>query len=148
MTRSEKGYTIVELLVVVSMTMTIMGISVYNLRNLERPLKTGSAQLGGFFKQARSKAIATTSAYRVYAISNSQVATTYGVNCDNATTTFDSDLTYNLPTELEFTSTAWEVCFSARGIANDNITVTMEDKEGNTSTVEVFLGGAVRIDEV
>ncbi len=147
MRAQERGYSIVELIVVLAMTMSLMSISVYNLRNLERPLKTGSAQLGGFFKQARSKAIATTSAYRVYAISSTQVATTYGVNCDNATTTFDSELTYNLPSELEFTDTSWEVCFSARGIANNNITVIMQDKEGQTSTVEVFLGGAVRIDE-
>lgn len=146
--KSQKGYTIVELLVVMAMMMSLMSIGVYNLRSLERPLKTGAAQLGGFFKQARAKAIATTSAYRVYALSTSQAAVTYGVNCDNASTNFDTDLSYTLPNELEFTSTAWEVCFSARGIADDNITVTMEDKEGDTSNVEVFLGGAVRIDEI
>lgn len=139
------GFTLTEMLVAISLMSILMAIGVYNMRNLNRPLTTTSAEVSALFKQARAKAIGTTSAYFVTAANDEQIVTSQGTNCADGTPTLDAALSLDLPLGVRMTNTAWQVCFSAKGISDSNVVVELKSPENELSEVEVFLGGAIRI---
>lgn len=143
-----RAFTLVEALVVLGITGIVLAIGALNLRGLNNPLQNGAGQLEGFFKQARAKAMATTSAYRVRADSSSRLVTEYARNCNSTTWTVDPKLVLELPTEVRVsatnTPTTWPVCFTSRGLADKNLIVTLSNTKNQTRQVEVMLGGGVR----
>ena len=142
---SQNGFTLVEMLVVFLMIACLSGIAVMNLKALSSPSENGAAQLLGFFKHARAKAISTTSAYFVMPTSTSTVITKFGTNCSDAAPVNDSALRLNLPSGASLGNVGWSVCFTTRGLSDSNTTVTVNDTENGSKTVEVLLGGGVRL---
>jgi prepilin-type N-terminal cleavage/methylation domain-containing protein len=141
---SQRGSSLIELLVTVSILGILMASSTSSLRGLHNPLRDGSQQTMGFFKQVRAKAISSTSAYVVSAASAVRIQTMRGSSCATATT-LDPAMAIDLPNGATFTDTSWTTCFTPRGLAESNIVVTLRgDESGLTRDVEVFLGGAVR----
>ncbi len=140
----ESGIGLIELLVVLFLIGILLSTAVSNLGALNNPLRNGAQQTMGFFKQVRSRAISTTTAYVVSAASPIRMQTFSGTSCSTATTA-QPNLFIDLPLGASFSNTSWSTCFDPRGLANANITVTIRDDEsGATRDVEVFLGGAVR----
>ena len=144
---NESGYTLFEVLFTLTLSSLLMTMGIYNFKEFQRPLVTGESQLVAFLKQSRTKAIATTSAYHVTGISKSSVVTSYSKNCDSANTTPDNELSLDLPSGVENYNVGWTVCFTARGLADSNIEITLMNQELDTSVVEVLLGGAVHVVE-
>jgi prepilin-type N-terminal cleavage/methylation domain-containing protein len=142
-----QGFTIVELLLVTAIAGILMGMGVLTLQSMNSPLHNGSAQLLGFFKQARAKAMATTAAYWVQPSSPTKIMTKFANNCsvDPATATADPQLVLDLPKGVNLTNTSWSLCFSSRGLAASSLTVTLQDVKNKSKSIEVFLGGAMRI---
>lgn len=60
-----QGFTLVEMLVVVSIVGIIMGIAVPSLLSLNKPLRDGSLQFKSQLNLIRSKAISSNQAYRI-----------------------------------------------------------------------------------
>lgn len=143
--RSAAGFSVLELLVVMGLVTVLGGIAVMNLKELDDPLKNGSEQLAAFFKQARAKSVATTSAYTITPTSGRTFETHYGSSCSDLVTTDDPSLSLELPAGAYVTDTSWTLCYSARGIADGNLTVEVRDLDGEYKTIEVFLGGAARV---
>lgn len=141
-----RAFTLIEALVVLGITGIILAIGAINLRELNNPLQNGASQLEGFFKQARSKAMATTSAYRIHAESPSRLVAEYAANCNAAAWTADPKLTLEFAegVKVSGTNSPWPVCFTSRGLANKNLIVTLSDANNRTRQVEVMLGGGVR----
>lgn len=141
-----RAFTLIEALVVLGITGIILAIGAINLRGLNNPLQNGASQLEGFFKQARSKAMATTSAYRIRAESASRLVAEYAANCDAAAWTADPRLTLEFAEGVKVSGTnyPWPVCFTSRGLADKNLVVTLSDASNRTRQVEVMLGGGVR----
>lgn len=140
-----RGFSVLEVIVTTSIMAILMGMAVSNLRLTEQTAIDSADELMSFVKSVRSKAIATTSAYRVYAVDASNVFTQYGTDCDNATTYNDSLYKLTLPDGGKMFNTTWSVCFSPRGIADATATIPVRDNKGTYRTVEILLGGAVRI---
>jgi len=136
--------SILELLVVFAIVSILMGSAITNLAEIKDPLKDGISQALGFVKQVRAKALATTSAYTLKASGAERIVTTYGSNC-TATQTADADLFLDLPNHVSMPDTSWSICFDSRGLASGAETFVLEDADGRNETIEVFLGGAVRI---
>ena len=143
--RSEKAFTVVELVVTLGLISILAGMALMNLKELDDPLKNGSAELTSFFKQVRSRAISTTSAYTVSASSSTLLVTEFGNTCSDVDTTEDDTLTLQLPTGSSLVDTGWTLCFNGRGLPDGNLQVDMNDADGDTRTVEVYLGGGVRV---
>ena len=141
----QSGATLIELLVV----LTIMGIALMvtapNLKPAEAPLQTASRLTEGFILQARSSAIATTSAYRVVPDGEDRLLLEYAAKCDDSTWTAETYSILELPDEVTMTDTGWSVCFSRRGISSTNVTVTLTHPDFGSSQVEVLLGGSTRV---
>lgn len=140
--RENAGFSVMELLLVVSITAIIGSTLISNYRELNDPLQNTTNQLVTQLKAARIKAISTTSSYMVQPISTSKVLFKYGNTCATATTT-DDELTINFPTTVRLDDTTWSVCFSPRGLADASLDIDVLEG-GRLRIVEVMIGGSVR----
>jgi len=143
-TPAMSGFTLLELLVVLMLTAVLSSIAVSNMSALANPAQGAAAQLAGFLKEVRARAISQTVAYKVSATSNRTIITQFAVNCSSATNTLDPSLQLTLPTSSALTTTNWQICFTSRGLASNNITIALQD-QFVTRQVEVLLGGGVRL---
>jgi len=143
--KRERGFSLSEVLV----CLAIMGLSAtigsLYLDPMTTPIESGSIQLEGFFRQARLRAMATTSAHRVGPTDSSNLAVEYAATCSDTTWTTDSDMELELPSGVTMSDTTWSVCFSSRGISLNNVTVTLSHSTYGTRQIEVLLGGTTRI---
>lgn len=139
------GYTLVELMVVMSIAASLLGFGIINLFELSRPAQGATGQLAGFFKAARAKAISTTSSYTVRPLNPSEIIVETSRNCSTGTPLVDPELKLELPAHVLLSNTSWSVCFDSRGFADSNMVATIEDNYGEAYSVEVYLGGATRI---
>jgi Tfp pilus assembly protein FimT len=134
-----------ELLVVVAILGIAAMVMAVNLRPAEAPVRTAARLVEGFILQARSTAIATTSAYRVIPDGATRLVVEYAGDCGDSTWTAEPDTVLELPSGVTMTDTAWSVCFTRRGLSTSNVTVTLDHPERGTSQVEVLLGGGTRV---
>lgn len=140
------GFTMMELIVVLFITIVVATTAIPTLAALKNPLDDGIATTLGIIKQTKAKAIATTSAYRIKASSNNHIYTEYLSKCSaSGNATADTKLTLDLPIGVALTSYAWSICFDSRGFAQTSQNITLYDQNGKMRTIEVFLGGATRI---
>jgi Tfp pilus assembly protein PilV len=143
--KSEAGTTLIEVLAVVAIMGLGLGAAALQLGALEAPLDSGAQLLQGSLRQARLNAIASTSAYRVVPLTVDRLTGQFADSCSATTWTTDSSMAMNLPQGVDFQSTSWAVCFSARGISDGNVTVTLEHDTAGQISVEVLVGGTTRI---
>jgi hypothetical protein len=97
------------------------------------------------FRQARLRAMATTSAYRVAPSDSSNLSVERAATCSDTTWTIEGDMELEMPKGVTMSDTSWSVCFSSRGISMNNITVTLQHSKYGLRQVEVLLGGTTRI---
>ena len=143
--RQQAGIGLVEMLVVLAITGIALGAAAMYLQPAEVPLETGANLLEGSFRQARLRAIATTSAFRVQPASSGVLATQSSTSCTGTTWTTETGLNVALPSGVTITDTTWAVCFSSRGVSTDNTTVTLQHPKYGTIDVEVLIGGTTRV---
>lgn len=143
--RRASGATLTELLVVVALMGIAAMITALNLRPAEAPLQTATRLTEGFILQARSSAIATTSAYRVVPDGPAALALEHAGACDDTVWTEEPDSRLGLPRDVTLADTAWSVCFTRRGLSASNVTVTLVHPDSGTSQLEVLLGGTTRV---
>jgi prepilin-type N-terminal cleavage/methylation domain-containing protein len=137
------GFTLFELVFTIGLISVLLGVAVVNLRGLNGAADSGAAEVVGFLKQVRARAMASTSAYKVAPSSSGQLVVTYGNVCSAATTT-DGALILKLPTGATFNSTSWNVCFNSRGFPDQSPSIALQDTNGVNKTVQIYLGGAIR----
>lgn len=142
-----EGFTLLELLMVMLLTSILSYVGVYNLKEMASPIEDASTSTVSFLKIVRARALSTTSAYTVYPVSSTRLAARSSARCDDpiGETTIDPTLQLNFPAGAQLLETAWTVCFTARGLAATDQTFQLRDIAGQTRTVEVLLGGSVRI---
>ena len=140
-----RGFSITEMVVAMGLASSLMGVAAMNMKKLEDPLQSGSAHLSSFIKEVRAEAISSTLAYTIKPVSSTKIITTYANKCSDTTQTTDPRVILNLPSGANLSNTSWDLCFTARGFPDGNIDVSLQDIGHQTKTVEVMLGGAVRI---
>lgn len=143
--RRTDGMSLVELLVVLAVAGIALGASSLYLRPMEAPLQTGAADLEGFLRQARGRALATTSAYRIAPSNSRVVEAEFAANCGASTWTSDPGVALELPRQVTMTDTSWSVCFNSRGLADSNLVVSLTHPSAGSRQIEVLRGGAARV---
>ncbi len=143
-THSEKGFSVLEVMVSVAMLSVLSGMALFQMKDTIKPAQNAASQIVAEVKQARAKALATTYAYRLRATSSTQIVAEYATNCSAAAFTADSALTLNLPKGVTMSSTAWTVCFSSRGTSTTSANITVTDSQ-MSRTVQIAMGGGVQI---
>ncbi len=142
--RDQRGSSLFEVLVVLVLIGILLATAISNIDQLNRPMESATAELVGYLKQVRGRGMATTRAYTVRPTSTEHVIAEFSNECGESATA-DDTLTFNVPRGVLLNGTSWSVCFSPRGLATSNPTIELIDDEGRTKTLEVFLGGAVRV---
>lgn len=147
-TPTRAGFTMIELLVIIAIIGILAAIGFINLRPLHNEARAAANDFAGTAKQARGRAVATTSAYRLVYVAPDRVAVEWRTTC-GGTETWTSEERFDLVlrdgTTVEGVADGTELlCFTSRGITDVSPTVTFRDALGRTATIEVFAGGAVR----
>ena len=143
--RAEGGFTLFELVAALGLSAVLMGLAAMALKDLDDPLKNGSAELASFFKQTRARAVSTTSAYTIIPVSSTRVEAQFSAKCSDVDQTADARMVLDLPDGAQLADSSWSLCYNSRGLPDGNLTFTVNDGGGDFRTVEVFLGGAVRV---
>ena len=138
-----KGFTLLELLVSITIVGILMSFATFDYRALENPVQNGAQALMGFMKKTRAKALASTLAYTITAANSGRIITTYSTVC-SGTQTADSSLTLNLPSSAHLTDTSWSICYNTRGLSDNSADIVVSDGT-TTKTVQVVLGGGIRV---
>ncbi len=142
--RGSRGMTLVEVLAVLAITAVFLTASAVYLRPIETPLRTGAQLVEGLMKQARAKAIASTTAHRVRPFSATTLVVESARSCSSAAWTFDPRMEVVLPVGVNLEETAWTVCFTSRGIASENLFMTLNHEQFGTQRLELLKGGAIK----
>ena len=142
-----RGFTLFELMIGLFLMSVLALSAVSNLAALKNPIASAAATTVGFIKQVRSKAAATTSAYFITVDGADRFVTAYAANCSAALSSRTSDpgLTLELPAGVSVINTDWSTCFTSRGLASSATELTIQDVGSRRRLIEVFLGGAVRV---
>jgi prepilin-type N-terminal cleavage/methylation domain-containing protein len=144
-TLTDRGYTLLEMLVTLSIGATLLGIAVANLREYNSGSKNSVALVQGFIKQVRVKGISRTAAYKVYSSSaGKQIFSSFANTCSSTVFTPDTTLVLDMPQGSKLLSPTWSACFNARGLAQSAITISIATEDAGTKRVELMLGGGTR----
>lgn len=143
----QTGLTLVELLVAVALLGVVVAMGAVYVDTTERPLEAGGSLLEGLLRQARARSISTTTAHRVAPSGPGSLIVEFGDDCDAATWTQEPRMDVDLPEQVTMSDTTWSVCFSRRGIASDNVTITLDHPEWGSKELEVLRGGVTRWNE-
>lgn len=145
--RSELGYTLIQMLTTLGLLSILSLIAVSNVKSLRNPLANASFEISHFLRLVRSRAISQTLAITVTATSPTHITTASAASCYDEETTTDqvSNLQLDLPNGAQLSNTEWSVCFSQRGMANEHVIFDLESEGGRTRTIEVALGGGVKV---
>jgi len=149
--RLQRGFTLIELLIVIAI-IGIMGVlSVYGLRGLRNDLTANASELEAQVKLTRSKAMTTTRAYRLIQVSDNRIEAEWSERCNDANGWEKDEAIWMELSERVTISGTQDVtdkviiCFTSRGLASTNPILTLENLQGDTVEVEVFVGGAVEV---
>ncbi len=140
----EAGYTLAEMLVVMALIGILAGTAVSNLKELNDPLADASFTVTHYLRLVRARGISQTLFIQVAPTSSTIIAASSSDSCSGTMTAID-DLEVNLPRGASMSDTSWTACFTPRGLSEDNITFDLSDSDGQSKTVEIALGGGVRI---
>ena len=150
--RNVRGFSLVELLIVLAVVGVVLAIAALNLRPLGAPLDQAANGLAGSLRQARTKAMATTSAYRVRPTSPTRVITERANRCGADTDAWTNvpGMTFELEGNIVLAADDWEVCFTNRGMARansggDSVEVAHASDSSRTRNVTTLLAGGVRV---
>ena len=139
---NNRGMTILELLVVLTVATAFSAMAVFAFQELANDSQNGAVVLSSYFKTARAKALANTMAYTISPVSATRVRATRGASCTTEQR-LDTGMILDLPRGARLDATDWQICYNTRGLSDASATIGVTSPDGH-KTVEVVLGGAVR----
>ncbi len=144
-----QGFTILELVIVLTVLGIALGIAIPRFRGLSNELLNAERETAGFFRQVRSEAMSRTSAYRAVVTSDRRLRAEFAPGCasDDDEWEVDPRVTLILQGSTSFEGVAAEstlICFNGRGVGDANPVLRVRQLGGAASDVEVFVGGGVR----
>lgn len=141
---SEKGFSLVEMLAVLGVISILGATAILNIKVLYNPIANASFEVNHYLKLVRSKAISQTRIIKISPISFTKLSAQTGDSCNTASTTINN-LSLELPNNTSFQNISWSLCFNQRGLSQSNTTFSITDIDSKIKTIEVALGGGVRI---
>ena len=146
--RTQQGVSLPELLV----TLALIGIAALvvtmALTRVSPPLDRATEMTLAHFQQVRSLALANTQAYRVSAADAQTLQVESATTCAAATWTAEPELQLRLPREVALASTAWQACFTSKGLSDGVVSFQLAEDLGGgeygTQNIQLLLGGSVR----
>lgn len=141
---SQLGSTLYELIVTLGLFFILSSFAVQKLTDLNENIDNSARTVEGFLKQARAHAVSSTSAILLSPLNSSEIQVSEALRCGADNTSILSGQKLQLPESVEFASTDWTICFSARGFPEESVTITLKNSDNETRDIELALGGAIR----
>lgn len=138
------GFSLPEALAVLAVLAITATLGAASLQALLSPLRRGSEHVEALFMQVRAKAMVTTHAHRIRPSSGGSLVVEYAPSCEAAAWTLDLQMKLQLPDAVAFEESGWSVCFSNRGIASENLFLTLVHHSYGQRRLEVLRGGSLR----
>ena len=140
---SVSGFTVLELMVAIGIAMVVMGIAVPSLMSWLPTLRLSSAarQVATDLQVARMKAISQNTKYRM----NFVTTTSYSLEKHDGTQFNAESGPFALPDGITTTAGALASEFQPRGTVNSASTVTLQNVNSATKTVQIAAVGRVSI---
>lgn len=139
-----RGFTLLELLLVTAILAALCGMAAMNVRGLHNEAAAGGAVLQGALTEARTRAIATTSAVRATLTAGALTLDTTASGACDATSGWTALPAPALPAGLTLTgATGWTACWTPRGrlLTLPPGALTLRDARGRTRTLTLYLTG-------
>jgi competence protein ComGC len=136
------GFTLIEMLVSVATIFVLIALAAFNFRQLENKTLNTANGVVGFFKVVRARALANSSAYEIFPVSQQLLRARAKSACE-ATSYLSDFYDYELRAGVIIDNPNWNICYSPRGIASRAISFQVTDGR-YSRRVEVVLGGAIR----
>lgn len=148
------GFTTIELLIVLAIIGILAAIVALNLRPLSNHAENGANAIAAGLKQARARAMSTTSAYRLVFASPTRIEASYANSC--SATAWTAEPAFDIAVE----DSAWVeidgagddaagvvvACYNSRGFADASTRLSVQDERGRSRTLEIFVGGGVVVE--
>ncbi len=141
-TRSEQGFTIMELVVVMTLALIIMGVALPNLLSWlpTYRLSAGARQVASDLQLARMKAISQNAKFRLIFS-----GATYTFEKDNGGTWGTESGPFGLPDGITVTGVTAISEFQPRGTVNVISLITLQNVNSLTKQVQISIVGRVSI---
>jgi prepilin-type N-terminal cleavage/methylation domain-containing protein len=141
--RLQSGYSLIELIVVMGLISTLLGIGAAQFHKMAGAKENAAAIFTLKVKKTRMDAIATTSAMELYAIDNLTIGVRRGQNCSDSVKTEMPTSSLILPPLSKMLTTGWSLCFNSRGYSDMTVPLEIDirDSEGQSRKVGVYAGG-------
>ncbi len=176
----QQGFTLSEVLITVMVVSVLSAIAAPTIQFGNNPVKDNSSRLSGHLKLLRAKAISQTSAYRIKASPVGGTPLVVGTAADRSSASLviekasqcnapdtawtrdpgfsTEDLRLDQGVQIQqvevnnasFSTNAWAVCYNSRGLATQNLKVTLKDNRSSHKPmrVTVFPSGGVDVEEL
>ncbi len=143
-TPSDRGFTVIELIVVLAVALIVMGVALPNMISWlpNYRLSSGARQVAGDLQLARMKAISQNTKYRL--IFGSLPSTSYTIEKDNGGFATESG-PFSLPDGITVTVVSATSEFQARGTVNAASVITLQNITSLTKQVQISIVGRVAI---
>ncbi len=142
---SQRGYSLIEVVVVASLIAVLTGLAALNFKELESPATSAGRAMFSYFKTVQGKAMATTSTYTVSAVSSTEIRATSATACSSEDQTEDLQLRFRLPDGAHLVQTDWATCYNSRGLANNSVDLSIQDS-ATTKILHLVLGGGIKLE--
>ncbi len=145
-TRSDQGFTIMELVVVMTLALIIMGIALPNLLSWlpTYRLSAGARQVASDLQLARMKAISQNAKFRLIFNGNVYPAATYTFEKDNGGTWGTESGPFGLPDDITVKDVTATSVFQPRGTVNVISLITLQNGT-DIKQVQISIVGRVSI---
>lgn len=143
--RWQAGFSAAELLAVLFLLGIVASIAAPMLLRAEAPLESGTVLVQSHFRQVRARAMATTSAYRITRPAPDRLSAEWADRCSALDWTAEPSLDLELPEGVSLVESGFALCFSSRGIAAQNMILTLVHDDYGQQKIEVLLGGTTRL---
>ncbi len=142
--RRAAGYSLIETLGVVAILGLLTTFTVVSLKPIEQPVAAMADVLQGTLRQARSKAMATTTAQRVRIFKRELVVEAASGAACKWPWVADTTMAQSVPDDIGLSPSNWIVCFDSRGVASSSVTITMTHPDYDPKQLQIMLGGSTR----
>ena len=145
--QNEQGASLLQLVAALALMAVLSTIAVSNLKQSANPLADASFQATHYLRLVRSRAISQTLTLQVLPTSSTRLEAREVERCSDTSgeTSNVLDLALAFPDGAWMTEIDWTVCFTARGLADENILFGITSTSGASRTAEIALGGGIRI---
>ena len=142
-----------ELLVVFAIFAILSAIAIPSYDQMLNKAVIASDEVVLLYKVVKSTAVSNTKAYRIEALDSDTVRVSSKNSCSSKDSWVeDPRFTLDLPTGASLQQDDfdgekgvewWNLCISSRGFPDSNIEFDINDNDGQSRSIEIFLGGNI-----